>query len=350
MPDPLPAVGPLASSDGLTVIRHLDPVTTARALADQLGATVAIGGPAVQRAVSQRLRSRHLGIAVTEVRPDLDRLGASMRRAERVLERTRDRVTEGMARSLNTALAVHPDTIRRAAAEVTDAERAYRRTRAGDPVGPARGRLLATWLGIAGVLVGASLTITGQLLVGPPVAAVTALAARLVVALLRRLHGRHLPARADDVESARRRWHQLVGPHADPDDLETVLRRFDPQHDTVDDLASYHPAVRAARRAVEDRRRAWVAGWQTAVGDRPASAPTVEARPALVLGDVYGGLDDTSARRVHADLRRLRGDHGVVVVLEEVAEVDVRDEITIDLRPVIERVDPDAPDVAVWPA
>lgn len=336
MPD-LPVTGPFIRPDGLTVLRRDDPVLVARALARELGGTVAIGGPAVRDAVEHRLRSQHLGIAATPPTIDLDRLGDAMRRAEVVLERTRAQVSAGLARSLNSALAIHPDTIRRAAADVIAADHALRRARAGNPPGSARGRITATVVAIAGIAVGAMLAVSGAPGRGLALAISSTALALAATAALRRHHQTLIPHWANGAELARRRWQQLAGRDVEPDELDRVLQRYDPQRETVGDLASCHPAVRAAERAVADRRRAWVRGWRLSVGDLvDDDAPTIEPRRPLVIGDLYSGLDAAGARRLHHDLRGLGGDAGVVVVLRPAGDV-------IDLRERVDELDALAP-------
>lgn len=366
MSDAQPAGGPLTRPDGLTVLRRTDPVTAARALARELGGTVAIGGPAVRDAVEHRLRFQHLGIAAPPQPIDLDRLGAAMRRAEAVLAQTRSRVAAGLARSLNTALAIHPDTIRRAATDVVDAERALRRARNGDPPGRATGRLTATALGIVGVGGGSNLAFAGAPARGLGLAGASLVVALVWGLLLRRHHRRLVTGWANQAELARSRWQQVAGPDDEPDELDRVLQRYDPQREAVGGLTSSHPAVRAAERAVADRRRAWVRGWRLAVGDLSDDEPsTIAPRRPLVLGDLYSGLDEVGARHLHERLRRLHGDAGVVVVLRPVTDDELRgtgtgDEggsnadptrhLTIDLRDRADALAPGGPGVAVQPA
>lgn len=351
MPDRLPASGPHARSDGLTVIRNADPVPSARALAHQLGGTVAVGGRAVRVAVDHRLRARHLALAADPSPIDLDGLGDAMRRAEAVLARTRERVTAGLARSLDTSLAIHPDTIRRAADDLVAAQHALRRAERGDPPGLARGRLLAYLLGMVGATVGLTLALGGRRIeLGIAVGALSVVIAILATELDRRSHRREVPARQNDVELARRRWQGVAGSDVEPDEVDRVLRRYDPQRETVSALAVHHPAVRAAERAVADRRRAWVRGWRVAVGDLPGpTVPAVTPRRAVVLVDLYRGLDEAEAHRLHADLGRLGRDAGVIVVIGEI-ELDLREQPVVDLTIGDDEIAPGRPGVAWQPA
>lgn len=348
MSDASPATGPPPQAEGLIVLRNSDPVESARALAEQLGGAVAIGGRAVSEAVGHRLRTQHLGLAAEPRNIDLARLGEAMRRAETVLEKTRERVAGNLARSLNTSLAVHPHTIRRAAAQVTDAEHALRRARRGSPPTRSRHRILAAAISIAVLTVGVLRSTSGHLLVGSILILLGGAVLALVDTHVRQTCRRTIPSRSNDVELALRRWHQVAGQNVEPDDLERVLARFDPHHDTVVRLATEHPAVRAAERAVADRRRAWVRGWRIAVGDMPDDTSSAFApRRPLVLGDLYGGLDSVSARRLHADLRRLDRDSGVVVVLGEAVVSADTGGVTIDLRSERDEFAPGEPGVEV---
>lgn len=350
MPDRPPASGPLTRSDGLTVIRHAEPVPSARALAQQLGGTVAVGGRAVRDAIDHRLRASHLALAAEPTPIDLDRLGEAMRRAEAVLSRTRARVSGGLARSLNTSLAIHPDTIRQAADELLGAERTLRRAQQGHPPGAAIGRTAIGTLGLLGLVIGFGVGVDGgRVRSGIAIVGLTTVVTLLALVLLRRTHRREVPSRQNDVELARRRWEAVAGPDVEPEELDRVLRRYDPQRETVNILAAHHPAVRAAERAVADRRRAWVRGWRMAVGDLPGpTEPAVTPRRALVLVDIYRDLDATAAHRLHADLGRLGRDAGVIVVIGEVA-LDIRERPVVDLT-TAEELAPGRPGVAWQPA
>src|SRR6478609_9228984 len=102
---------------GLIVMVRPDPADAARAIAEDLRAELAIGGEATERAV-ERIHLREL-----EHR-DLDGLAAAMRRAELIRDRTREAVSSRLSQSLNTRVAIHPDTLRRAAAELLAAQTA----------------------------------------------------------------------------------------------------------------------------------------------------------------------------------------------------------------------------------
>ena len=71
-------------------------------------------------------------------------------------------------------------------------------------------------------------------------------------------------------------------------------------------------------------------------------------RRAVVLVDIYGGLDAPAAHRLHADLGRLGPDAGVVVVIGEV-ELDLREQPVVDLT-TAEELAPGRPGVTWQPA
>ncbi|HEX2577684.1 MAG TPA: hypothetical protein VHK88_15130, partial [Aquihabitans sp.] len=121
-----PAPDPPDGPGGLVVIVRDDPLASARALADELRADLAIGGEAAEAALARLAPP-------AAPPPDLDRLGAAMRRAEAVRERTRAAAAAHLARTLNTELAIHPDTLHRAADELLAASAALARAREGRP-------------------------------------------------------------------------------------------------------------------------------------------------------------------------------------------------------------------------
>ncbi|MCU1371043.1 MAG: hypothetical protein JWO77_2237, partial [Ilumatobacteraceae bacterium] len=137
---------------GLIVMVRPDPADAARAIAEDLRAELAIGGEATERAV-ERLHLREL-----EHR-DLDGLAVAMRRAELIRDRTRDAVSSRLSVSLNTRVAIHPDTLRRAAAELLAAETALQTAIALDERSVRRRRRVrrggASSATVAGVVVAA---------------------------------------------------------------------------------------------------------------------------------------------------------------------------------------------------
>lgn len=113
---------------GLIVIIRDDPTGSARALALDLHAELVLGGKATEVAL---LRIDDAQDAGTGPVAHIDLLGAAMRRAEATRERTRAAAAEQLARTINTDLAIHPDTLHRAAAELRLASSRVRQARHG---------------------------------------------------------------------------------------------------------------------------------------------------------------------------------------------------------------------------
>ncbi len=131
-PNPDPPDGP----GGLVVMLRDDPHTAARALASDLGAELVVGGDATE-ALVERLATAG---GQLEHR-DLDALDDAVRRAEATRDRTRAAVAQQLSQKLHTALAIHPDTLRRAAAEVLPTPaRAGARPSTSAPLPPSRRR------------------------------------------------------------------------------------------------------------------------------------------------------------------------------------------------------------------
>ena len=327
-------------SGGLIVMVRPDPATAARALADDLRADLAVGGAAAEAALE-----RLIGRLAAEVEPtrDLDELATAMRRAEAIRERTRAATAVRLAASFNTRLAIHPDTIRRAAAELLDAradalaaEQATER-RAANVRHAVRVALAGA--GLAGVVVGvAAGPLAGLAVVGA--AAIGGAAIQFGRATAARRHrGAAVPELAHQaaIERAQRRWTQVTGEGADPTLVESFIHRYEPQHRLVVDLLGENPAVRAADRLAVERRGAWVAAWRAAVGDdAPLRDPRLvqllqrdetelwlgtdtepgEGPETLVVANPYTELSDERARELHRRLLELPRGHRVIVVLE----------------------------------
>lgn len=330
---------------GLVVIIRDDPVASARLLADELGAEIAIGGQAAMGALDALP-------SAPAPEQDLEALRAAMRRAERVRERTRAVAAAQLARTLNTDLAIHPATLHRAAEELLTATAASEAAEQGhDRSGRVARRL--RWLVAAGIVAsGVGLGAAGNLAIGIAVAllgVVSALAAHLAD---RRATRATLPARRGEEDVARRRWEQVAGAGADPNDVEAVVYRYDPRHRIVADLVGEHPSVRAAERAARIHREAWVRAWCAVVGDpyEPADQPdelaiALQAERAtaagegqsLVIAAPYGDLDDPRARALHQRLLTLSGGPRVIVVLgtdsraDRLAVVDLTQPAMVDL-------------------
>lgn len=314
---------------GLIVMVRPEPADAARAIADDLSADLAIGGEATERAV-ERLHSREL-----EHR-DLDGLAVAMRRAELVRDRTREAVSARLSASLNTRIAIHPDTLRRAAAELIAAETALDISLALDARRATRRKRVrrggATTVTVAGAALAA--------IVAPPVGialAAVGLAGAGADAVRVRRHP--LPDHASlrsHVELTRSRWEQVGGAGTDPATVESVIHRYDPHDPTVAALIRENPAVRATERVAIQRRIAWVAAWRKEVGDSaPITDPGVqellqrdqtelwltsgtsleEPSDTLVVAAPYADLSERRARELHRRLLDLPRGQRVIVVL-----------------------------------
>ena len=325
-PDPRDGPG------GLIVMVRDDPDLAARALARDLHADLAIGGSATTAALDR----------LQPAQPDdaaLERLGAAMRRAEGIQTRTRDRLAAQLARTLNTDMAIHPDTIRRAAGEYLDASAAAARARSGR--GDRGDQVRATFRVLAGGLLtaaGITIAVVALPLVGIGVAVFGVISVVVTSRADRAAITTTLPACEALEALARRRWEQVAGADADPHAVESVIHRYDPQQGLVADLVGLHPAVRAADRAARAHRMAWVRAWRQVIGDEAAPEPANPALRAIVARDAtelwlsttdqlpleattlvvsspYADLDEDRAQELHRRLLTLPAQHRVIVVL-----------------------------------
>lgn len=113
--------------------------------------------------------------------------------------------------------------------------------------------------------------------------------------------GALLAARRDraeeEVRVAERAWRELAGEGSDVEDVEAVVRRFDPQHDDARLLASETVGVRAAEVVVHQLQQRWQALWAGFGREAPApegaeatmaslSSPTT--RPIVLAGTAAG--------------------------------------------------------------
>jgi hypothetical protein len=306
-----------------------DPADAARVIADDLHAELAIGGEATERAVD-RLHSREL-----EHR-DLDGLAVAMRRAELIRDRTRQAASARLSKSLNTRVAIHPDTLRRAATELLAAEMALETAIRLDTTSARRRRRVRRGGGTTATVAGAALAV----LVAPP-AGVAVAVVGLTGAGADHLRARRRPPNdhsslRSHVELTRSRWEQVAGVGADPEQVEAIIHRYDPQDPVVAGLIGESPAVRAADRVAVQRRLAWVAAWRKEVGDSspiadPAmqellqrdrtelwltSGTALEEQPdTLVVAAPYADLPEDRARELHRRLLELPRGQRVIVVL-----------------------------------
>lgn len=339
---------PSAEPGGLIVVVKDDPADAARAMAGDLGAELAVGGVETEAALD-RLESRP-GADRRVGRDGLEDLETAMRRAESILDRTRLAASERLTAGLNTRVAIHPDTIRRAAAQLLEAREAQQRSLADLRRRATRRRraLIALALaGVAGVVAGAGMAWAVSPVAGASVAAVAVVAA--AGAAIGLFSARRTPSPLPSapltaaLALAGRRWAQVAGTGADPGDVEAVIHRYDPQDPVVAPLVGEHPAVRAATRVVAQRREAWVAAWRSTVAERTEARRPTEVEllrqqkielwlatpshersqpPALVVASPYAELSDERARDLHRRLHDLPPGKRVVVILGPEPSVD----------------------------
>ena len=96
----------------------------------------------------------------------------------------------------------------------------------------------------------------------------------------------------EDVRVAHRAWHDLAG-ESNVEDVEEVLRRFDPQLQEAREVAQEAIGVRAVSTLVERATARWAEGWRSLGEDPPASIDHewVEAmarrmtRPVVLVAD-----------------------------------------------------------------
>lgn len=319
---------PPVDAGGLIVMVRPDPALAARAIADDLHADLAIGGEATERAI-ERLHSRQLE------HHDLAELAAAMRRAEAIRDRTRAAESTRLSTSLNTKVAIHPDTLVRAATELLAAELALAAALEEDRRTTRRRRRIRV-SGSTTAIAGAAVVVLVAAPVGAAIAAAGAAGASASWIRARRSEPRTHESLRAHCELARSRWEQVAGVGADPAEVDDLIRRYDPQDRVVADLVQESPALRTAERAVLERRMAWVSAWRREVGDStPIADPAitqllgrdrtelwlgVEADPlgdpdTLVVAAPYADLPEARARDLHRRLLGLPRGQRVIVVL-----------------------------------
>jgi hypothetical protein len=313
----------------LIVMVRPEPADAARAIADDLHAELAIGGEATERAV-ERLHLREL-----EHR-DLDGLAVAMRRAELIRDRTREAASSRLSRSLNTRVAIHPDTLRRASAELLAAETALETALALDDRRVRRRRLVRRGGASTTTAAGAAVAVVAAPPAGLAIVAVGLIGAGASAVRARRRRPSDHASLRSHVAVTRSRWEQVAGVGADPVAVDAVIHRYDPQDPVVAALLGENPAVRAAERVAIQRRMAWVAAWRKEVGDStPITDPAVqdllrrdrtelwltsgtalEEQPdTLVVAAPYSDLSADRARDLHRRLLELPRGQRVIVVL-----------------------------------
>jgi len=324
-----PAPDPPDGPGGLVVIIRNDPTEAARSLADDLDATLAIGGRAAEAALE--------ALQPADDPVDLGRLSAAMRRTEAVQARTRASAAAHLARTVNAELAIHPDTLRRAAHELVTMRNQLERAQKGR--GPVEARLARRiraggpgGLVVAGIALGVIISIP----VGAVVIVVGVVGGSVALMAAHRSVLTTVPLLEAAEAVSRRRWEQVAGRGVDPADVGAVIHRYDPQHRMIAALVDHHPAVRAADRAATVRRDAWIAAWRQEMGGaaspeddalqparaedellRAATEPSATDRApvTVVIAAPYADLSDDCARRLHGRLRNLPARVRVIVVL-----------------------------------
>ena len=314
---------------GLIVMVRPDPADAARAIADDLHAELAIGGEETERAI-ERMRARQL-----EHR-DLDGLAEAMRRAELIRDRTKDLASRRLSKSLNTRVAIHPDTLRRAAVELIAAETALQIALDLDQRSATRRRRVRRGGGATAVVGGAALAAASITPAGIAIAAVGLVGAGASGLRARRAPVNDHTSLRSHVELCRSRWEQVGGVGSDPRAVEAIIHRYDPHDPVVASLVGESPAVRAAERVALERRMAWVAAWRKEVGDStPITDPAIaellrrdrtelwltsgtaleEQADTLVVAAPYADLPEARARELHRQLLGLPKGQRVIVVL-----------------------------------
>ena len=118
----------------------------------------------------------------------------------------------------------------------------------------------------------------------------------------------------EDLRVRERAWHDLAG-EASADDVEAVVRRFDPQHQDAVAVAQETVGVRAASTLLQRALDRWEEGWRSRGFDPPSSADPVAmdqmaerlARPVVLVAYAVD----------HAELVALAAPAAPVVVVEE---------------------------------
>lgn len=334
---------------GMIVMVRADPAESARLLAHDLHAELILGGSAalellVRLAAEHPRRRSTVDDSRRSVDATLDDLTVAMRRAETVRDATRTQAAQRLAATLNTRIAIHPDTIRRAAMELLS----IRRDLAGELEAAIRRSvhrrraLVASGGALVLLVAGATAALLGWM----PGAIVGSIAAAIAIAIAitSLLSARSVRSPVDIADlhgaecAAQRRWEQVSPPHTAPELVEQVIHRYEPQHQVVAALIGEHPAVRAAERAAVARRMAWVGAWREALGDdaplatgphahrlqadilgRDTTEVVLTGPPSegaiLVVASPYDDLTDADALRLHRHLLDPPGGRRVIVIL-----------------------------------
>jgi hypothetical protein len=328
LPAETSALGP-----GLHVQTHPDPAARAKQLAGELAARLCTTSPEAQLLLDDLATLPRLDRdALTALAALADRVQT----AERIVGRTVDRAAEAVGGRLaeaGTGLAVHPRAVRdRAAAvlaareEAAASEERLRVAEAEAEADQARRAALAEQVADPGASDVAPMASTVD---EPParrrwlrrrprqeaedtsestsllqqVAATTdeAFGARRAAAaradsllLLRAQRARAM----ETVRVAERAWRDLAGD--DPvEDVEAVVRRFDPQHQDALEIARDTVGVRAVSALLSRATTHWEEGWQSFGFDEPVVAPHAMgdvvrrcSSPVVLASDAVARADD----------------------------------------------------------
>jgi hypothetical protein len=109
-------------------------------------------------------------------------------------------------------------------------------------------------------------------------------------------------AATERLRAAERQWNDLAGPGADPDDVEAVMRRRDPQLHRAEIWAAQSAAVRTAAAMHRKARARWRVAWAALEQDAPPAADAtavidelaadgdapIDRRPVVLAGTAAG--------------------------------------------------------------
>lgn len=97
----------------------------------------------------------------------------------------------------------------------------------------------------------------------------------------------------EELRVAQRAWHELAGEDVDIDELEEVVRRYDPQHEDARLLADETAGVRTAEAVLHRFQQRWTAFWRELGAEAPAPEAGEDAvrdlaarvsRPIVLVG------------------------------------------------------------------
>jgi len=277
---------------------------------------------------------------------ELQQLADQLAMTERIRSDTEAGMTESLNRRLaaTSAVAIHPSTIRQAAAAVTETEAEIdkcdeeiaalgerpapdsRPTDNSSPTEPQppRGRRMVLAVGVVVLFVVAAIVLfaVGVFVVVPIAVLVVGAIATLLL-----IRGTRTPApppsratmseeewvdqraqidaarqgATERLRSAHRHWESLVGPDADPHDVDDVLRVRDPQLELVGAASKESPTVRTVN-AVHRRIRArWRVAWAAVGYDEPPELDDVAAHLERLRGSEAGAAQTAQERLRAAD-------------------------------------------------